>query len=79
MRTTLNLPDDIYEEARNLSHYNKISMGEAIAKMIRSNSTPPAGIKLTASGVPYFDMPAGLPPLTLEHALATKRAMEEEA
>ena len=78
MRTTLNLPDDIYEEARTLAHYNKISMGEAIAKMIRVNSVPPAGIKLTASGVPYFDMPTGLPPLTLEQSLAAKYAMEDE-
>lgn len=79
MRTTLNLPDDIYEEARNLAHYNKISMGEAIAKMIRVNPPPPTGIKLTASGVPYFDMPAGLPSLTLEQSLAAKYAMDDES
>ena len=36
MRTTLNLPEDVYEMARSLAGAKRISLGDAVAELVRA-------------------------------------------
>jgi hypothetical protein len=69
MRTTLNLPDDVYEAARSVAESRRISIGEAVAELIRRSLRPPVRITEDA-GFPCFDVEPAGPPITLEHTLA---------
>lgn len=68
MRTTLNLPNDVYELARSLSRDNNISLGEAVAKLARRGLRVPARAN-TTKAFPCFDVPADAKPITLEQTL----------
>ena len=35
MRTTVNLPEDVYEVARSIASAKRISLGEALAQLVR--------------------------------------------
>jgi hypothetical protein len=74
MRTTVNLPDDVYEMARSYAHTRRISLGEALGELLRERQRPPLEI-VTDNGFPHFHVPPGTPKLSLEEALA----MEEQA
>lgn len=37
MRTTVDLPDDVYEYARDLAHVNRTSLSGAIVEIVRRN------------------------------------------
>ncbi len=70
MRTTLNLPDDVYQAARALSVYEEVSLGEALAKLVRQGMDPGAKVQIDLSGAfPKFVSPPGTPAITLEKTL----------
>lgn len=68
MRTTVNVPDDVYEIARSLAHARGISVGDAIAELVRRglNSSTPVRQK---KAFPCFTLPANARPITLEQTL----------
>lgn len=71
MRTTINLPDDIYEEARAMAASLRIPLGEAVGELARR------GLQRThqidTSGVfPTFVLPPDAPKITLEQILAAE-------
>jgi len=68
MRTTLDLPDDVYEVARSLAAARRTSMGEALAELVRRGANPQC--RLDESTIfPHFAVPAEAAPLTLESTL----------
>ncbi len=68
MRTTLNLPDDVYGAARSLAGLRGISLGEAVAELARRGLNP--AIRLdTQKAFPCFILPPGAKPITLQHIL----------
>ena len=71
MRTTLNLPDDIAEVIRSFADVKRISLGEAVAQLVRKGLQPrvPASAE---GGFPHFDVPEGVSPITLEQTLAAE-------
>ncbi|MDQ2948468.1 MAG: hypothetical protein M3Y27_21445 [Acidobacteriota bacterium] len=69
MRTTLNLPDDVYEIARSLANLKRISLGEAVGELVRNGLKPAVRIN-TRTAFPSFVLPASAKPITLEHTLA---------
>ena len=68
MRTTLNLPDDVYEIARSIATDKDISLGDAVAELVRKALRPEARIQQD-SGFPCFAVPADATPITLEETL----------
>jgi hypothetical protein len=68
MRTTLNLPDDVYEVARSLAAARSISVGDALAELVRRGLKPAAPSRKSA-GFPCFTIPEDAPPITLEQTL----------
>jgi hypothetical protein len=68
MRTTLTLPDDIYEVARSLSAQRRISLGDAIAVLVRRGLQPPVTVD-KSKAFPCFRLPKDAEPITLERTL----------
>ncbi len=68
MRTTVNLPEDIYQAARSLAALKEISLGEAIAELARRGLNPPTGVHLDKP-FPCFALPPDAAPVTLEQTL----------
>ena len=68
MRTTVNLPQDIYEVVRSLALVKQISFGEALAQLVRDGLHPSPAIE-TDSPFPHFSVSKEAPPITLEHTL----------
>ena len=71
MRTTVNLPDDLYEVVRSLASSKRISMGDAMAELLRKGLHPKAKLN-TRSVFPCFSVPPDAPPITLEQTLAAE-------
>ena len=71
MRTTVNLPDDIYQVARSVAEAKDISLGAAIAELVRRGLAPHPPIR-EEGGFPCFEVPPGTPPITLEQTLAAE-------
>jgi hypothetical protein len=71
MRTTINLPDDVYNAARSLSALKGVSLGEAVAELAREGARRPVVIR-TDADFPCFDLPPGAEPITLERTLAVE-------
>ena len=69
MRTTLNLPDDVYEIARSLAHSKNVSLGEAVADLVRAGLRPSAPERRHGGRFPQFSVSRDAPPITLEHTL----------
>lgn len=69
MRTTLNLPDDVYEIARSIAHTKRLSLGEALADLVRAGLRPPQGSAPEPDSFPRFPVSRDAPPITLEHTL----------
>jgi hypothetical protein len=68
MRTTINLPDDVYEAARSIAAAKNISLGDAIGELARKALYPE--LRARQEGVfPCFRVPEGAPPITLEQTL----------
>jgi hypothetical protein len=71
MRTTVNLPDDVGEVIRSFAEAKGISLGEALAELVRKGLQPRQAA--SPEGVfPKFDIPEGTPPITLEQTLAAE-------
>ena len=68
MRTTVNLPDDIYEVIRSIALARRIPFGEALAGLVREGLNPAPPIE-TGSPFPHFSISRDAPPITLEHTL----------
>ena len=71
MRTTVNLPDDIYDLARSLANSKRISLGEALADLVRRGLQPKPNFS-TTTAFPCFAVPADAPPITLEQTLVAE-------
>jgi len=71
MRTTVNLPDDIYEVARSVANARKISLGNAIADLVRQGLKP-SRTSARRGAFPSFSIPADARPITLEQTLAAE-------
>jgi hypothetical protein len=69
MRTTLNLPEDVYELARALATSKRISIGEAVAELIRGGLRPRPQVQEDGTGFPCFSVSSNAAPITLEHTL----------
>lgn len=69
MRTTLTLPDDVYSIAKSVAVGEDVSLGDALAILVRRGLQPAAGID-TSNGFPMFRVPQGAEPITLERTLA---------
>ncbi len=69
MRTTVNLPDDVYEAARSVAAVKDISLGEALADLVRQGLRPPLAME-TENGLLVPVLPKDSPLITLEHTLA---------
>lgn len=57
MRTTVTIDDDVHELASVYAQARGITLGAAIAELIRAAQTPPSKespIKLTRDGIPVF-------------------------
>ncbi len=68
MRTTVNLPDDLYEVVRSLAANKHISLGEALAELLRRGLHPIPRVESKGS-FPCFVVGEGAPPITLERTL----------
>lgn len=69
MRTTVNLPDDIYEAARSVAAVKRISLGEALGDLVRQGLRRPMAMEIR-NGIPIVVLPKDSPIITLEHTLA---------
>ena len=69
MRTTVNLPEDVYEVARSIASAKRISIGEALAELVRRGLEPGSRIDSRESGFPCFSVNKDAAPITLEHSL----------
>lgn len=70
MRTTLNLPDDVYEVVSSFADAKKLSLGDAAAILIRKGLTPAAASR--GSLFPTFSISRDAAPITLEQTLAAE-------
>ena len=66
MRTTVNLPDDVYEAARSVAFSKRLPLGEALAHLVRQGLNPPVEIDAEKM-FPSFVVPSDAEPITLEH------------
>jgi len=69
MRTTINLPDDVYQAARSVASVKDISLGEALADLVRQGLRPPL-VREALNGLLVPQLPRDSPIITLEHTLA---------
>jgi hypothetical protein len=69
MRTTVNLPDDVYEAARSVAMVKHISLGDALAELARQGLRPPATFE-DEGGLRTLVLPPDIPMMTLEQTLA---------
>jgi len=72
MRTTINLPDDVGEIIRSFADVKGISLGEAVAQLVRKGLQPSRAAAGIGNVFPQFDIPDGAPPITLEQSLAAE-------
>jgi len=68
MRTTINLPDDVYSIARSIAHSKDVSLGEALAELVRKGLQPGSRFD-ERTAFPCFPVPPDAPPITLEQTL----------
>ena len=71
MRTTVNLPDDVADVIRSMAEVHGVSLGEAIADLVRKGLRTPVPATNDA-GFPCFSVPTGAAPITLAQTLAAE-------
>jgi hypothetical protein len=69
MRTTVNLPDDVYQAARSVASVKDMSLGDALAHLVRQGLRPPLAMEIE-NGLLVPVLPKDSPLITLEHTLA---------
>jgi hypothetical protein len=75
MRTTVNIPDDVYQVARSLAAAKGISLGEALADLVRRQFDAAHTRINTRKAFPCFVVPDQAQPITLEQTLAAEDDM----
>ncbi|MBV8905217.1 MAG: antitoxin [Acidobacteriia bacterium] len=70
MRTTINLPDEIYDVVRSFAAAKELSLGDAVAELVRKGLRPEKPAR--KEGFPCFDVPDSAAPITLEQTLAAE-------
>lgn len=73
MRTTLQIDDDVLEDARSIARSEGKSVGAVISELAR-RSLRPVGI-VEVDGFPVFDVPPDAPAVTSEDVV---RALEDD-
>jgi hypothetical protein len=71
MRTTLNLPDDIYEIVKSVAADRDLSLGDAVADLVRRGLRPQRSHR-DDTIFPCFSVPEDAPPITLEQTLSAE-------
>ncbi len=71
MRTTVNIPDDIYQAARSVATVRGISLGDALATLARMGLRANMQIDQTKP-FPCFVINKSVPSITLEQTLAAE-------
>jgi hypothetical protein len=71
MRTTVNLPDDIHGVISAFAEARGISLGEAVAELVRKGLRPEPQRPFD-EGFPCFAVPEGSAPITLAQTLAAE-------
>jgi hypothetical protein len=71
MRTTLNIPDDIYDVVRSFAESKGVPLGEAVAELVRKGLKPESRLS-NRGGFPSFVVPDSAAPITLEQTLAAE-------
>jgi metal-responsive CopG/Arc/MetJ family transcriptional regulator len=71
MRMTVNLPDDVADLVRSVANAKGISMGSAIAELVRQALKRDADAP-DSHNFPYFTVLADAAPITLEQTLAAE-------
>lgn len=68
MRTTINLPEDVYQIAVQFSRAKKLSLGDAVSELIRTGLRQPirTGKK---DGLPVFTLPKEAPTVSTQAVL----------
>lgn len=56
MRTTVDLPDDIHELARELAHQQNRTMSEVVAELIRTGLSPTEPVQPSTKGMPTISV-----------------------
>ncbi len=74
MRTTLNLPDDVYKVIRSVASARRIALGDAVAELVRSGLNPPLRMH-ARKGFPCFRVPENATPITLEQTLEAEEEL----
>ena len=68
MRTTLNLPDDVYEAARSVATQRNLSLGDALAELVRNSLKVSYRIDLSKD-FPCFATSPDAEPITMKRTL----------
>jgi hypothetical protein len=68
MRTTVNLPDDVYEMARSVACAKRISLGDALAELVRNGLRRAPGFQ-ARKAFPCFAVRDDASPISLEATL----------
>ena len=71
MRTTLNIPDDVYDVLRSFAEAKGVTLGTAVAELVRRGLRPEGRIR-DQEHFPCFTVPDGAAPITLEQTLAAE-------
>jgi hypothetical protein len=71
MRTTLNIPDDVGDIIRAVAEAKGISLGDAVAELVRKGLRPEERIRQDGA-FPCFLVDSGALPITLEHTLVVE-------
>jgi hypothetical protein len=71
MRTTLNIPDDVYEVVCSFAEDKKLSLGDAAAVLIRNGLNPSTRMQETTY-FPMFSVAPEAAPITLKQTLAAE-------
>lgn len=74
MRTTLNIPDDVYETVRSVATTKRIPMGQALAELIRTGLKASRSVE-SKDGFPCFSVEPDAPAITLERTLDAEDAL----
>jgi len=68
MRTTLNLPEDVYDAAKSLATQRHLSLGDALAEMVRGSLRASYRIDLSKD-FPCFATSTDAEPITMQRTL----------
>lgn len=71
MRITVNLPDDVHAIAASLAQTKHVSLGDAIAELVRRGLAPQIKIK-TNKAFPHFALPSNAAPITFGRTLTAE-------